>query len=373
MKKEIINEQLTLYLEGEINSSNASCVEKDINSALEGETFSTLTFDFLGISYVSSSGLRIVLRFKQKFPSLKIINVKDDVYNVFEMTGFTKIMEIKKDIKEVSVDNAEIIGSGYFSTVYRVSDDMIIKVFNKTSDDMQIERELKLAKEAFVLGIPTAISYDVVKVKDKVGLRFEMLNCMTLRDAFLKNKDRYTEYLDKYASLLKKINTTVCDDDAIPDMKKNAFKKLDDIKAYFDKDTFDKLYSFLETIEDSNTFVHGDCHFKNIMVQNDEFLLIDMDTLSKGSYLFELASLYCAYIAYEEDEEGNCLKFFGLDSSFCNQLFNDIIDEYIGSDEILLNKIKSIAYFHMLWWNITNEKENVERFENCKKRLLALL
>ena len=82
-----------------------------------------------------------------------------------------------------------MIGNGFFSTVYRIDKDTIIKVFNRVSDPEQIERELKLAKQAFILGIPTAISFDIVRVDDKLGVRFEMLDCMSLRDAREKSSN----------------------------------------------------------------------------------------------------------------------------------------------------------------------------------------
>ena len=82
-----------------------------------------------------------------------------------------------------------------------------MKVFKRTSDAGQIERELKLAKEAFVAGVPTAISFDIVKVGDHLGVRFEMLDCISLKNAFVQQPEQYDALLNRYVDLLKKINS----------------------------------------------------------------------------------------------------------------------------------------------------------------------
>ena len=185
MRFELTDNLLTLFFEGELNSYNSEYVEKEIDEVLSSNKFQTLNLDFAKLQYISSAGLRIILKIKQRFNDSHVINASLDVYDVLQMTGFTNIMDVKKAIREMSVDGAEVIGEGFFSTVYRIDKDTIIKVFNRTSDEKQIERELKLAKQAFVLGIPTAISFDIVKVGEKLGVRFEMLDCSSLKNAVI--------------------------------------------------------------------------------------------------------------------------------------------------------------------------------------------
>ena len=365
---------LCLFFEGEINSANALEKEKEIDLVISNNSFFSLILDFDKLNYISSAGLRIILKLKQKYQNVSVINVNPEVYEILDMTGFSTIMDVKRALKEISVEGAKVIGNGFFSTVYRLDQDTIIKVFNRTSDENQIERELKLAKEAFILGVPTAISYDIVKVNDKLGVRFEMLDCMSLRDAFRDYPDRYDELLDRYVRLLKTINSTECFNDEVPDIKKFFIKKVEDIKEYLDIDHYNKLHKLIESVKDSNNFVHGDCHFKNIMVQGDEFLLIDMDTLSKGHFIFELASLRAPYVAFEEDSKGNSLAFLGMDSAFVSKLFYDLLDKYFdGVTEAQKDKIALVCYLHMVWWNRVNEPGNMIRFEGCKERLIKLL
>lgn len=374
MRFELSNNLLTLFFEGELNSYNADVMEKEIDEVLSSSKFQTLNLDFAKLHYISSAGLRIILKIKQKHDDSHVINANLDVYDVLQMTGFTNIMDVKKAMREMSVEGAEIIGEGFFSTVYRIDKDTIIKVFNRTSDEKQIERELKLAKQAFVLGIPTAISFDIVKVKNKLGVRFEMLDCMSLKNAFIKYPEKYDELLNKYVDLLKKINTTECFDPSVPSIKKFFIEKVDAIKHLLDEPHYEKLLGLMKSVPERSTFVHGDCHFKNIMVQGEDFLLIDMDTLSVGHPIFELANLRCPYVAFEEDAPGNCEQFFGMKAEYCVKLYDDIIRLYFGKeDEVIKDKIALVCYAHMVWWTLTNQKDNQKRLNGCKERLIALL
>ena len=374
MNHNLTNDVLTIFLEGELNSTNAEAVGEEIDKIVSSSTFKSLVLDFDKVSYISSAGLRVVLKLKQQFNDMSVINASLEVYDVFQMTGFTSMMSIQKALRKIDISDAEVIGDGFFSTVYRLNKDTIVKVFNRTSDPNQIERELKLAKEAFVLGVPTAISFDVVKVGDKLGVCFEMLDCMSLKTAFLTQKGRYKEYLTKYAELLKKINTTECFNPAIPDIKKNTLEKVEFIKSSLEDKYYKKAKALVEAIPERKTFVHGDCHFKNIMVQGEDLLLIDMDTLSVGHPIFELAAIYAPYCAFNEDDPGNTEKFFGISNEDAKALYNGLLDIYFGKDDpVIKDKIKLLSYIHMVWWNRVNEPSNNVRFEGCKGRLYKLL
>ena len=374
MEYKLEKDVLTISLEGELNSVNSESVGEEIDKIIEGKAFKSLVLDFDNVSYISSAGLRIILKLKQRYDDFSVINASLEVFDVFQMTGFTSMMSIKKALRKIDLTGAEIIGDGFFSTVYRLNKDTIVKVFNRTSDPEQIERELRLAKEAFVLGVPTAISFDVVKVGDKMGVCFEMLDCMSLKTAVLTQKGKYKEYLEKYAALLKKINTTECFNPLIPDIKEKSLKKVEAIKPYLEEKYYLKAKALMESIPERKTFVHGDCHFKNIMVQGDDLLLIDMDTLSVGHPIFELAAIYAPYCAFNEDDPGNSERFFGISDEEGRKLYNETLNLYFGKDDpVIKDKIKVVAYIHMVWWNRVNEPNNNVRLEGCRSRLYALL
>ena len=374
MKSNLLNDELTIYLVGEVNSGNAGDVEKEIDEIIEGQSFKKLILDLEKLDYISSAGLRVVLKLKQKWKNVELINAKLEVYDIFNMTGFTNMMVVRKAYKNIDVSGAELIGEGYFSYVYRIDKDTIIKVFKRAEKVEEVERELNLAKQAFVLGVPTAISFDIVKVNDKYGVRFEMLDSKSLRDCIRDDLDNLDKYLDSYADLLIKINTTESLDDQLPDSKKEWLKKLEVIKPNIEESVYKKCRALLETIPYATTFVHGDCHVKNIMCRDNELLLIDMDTLSYGHPIFELAAVYAPYKAFEEDDPGNCARFMGLSAEVTDRIYNGLLQRCVKNlDDAKKDKIKIVSYIHMLWWNRVNEPQNDKRFNGCKGRLLQLI
>ena len=375
MKSRLNNGIMTLFFVGELNSLTSPKIEKEILEVIGKEKFETLILDFDDVTYLSSAGLRVVLKLKQNYADTRIINASLDVYNVLSMTGFASMMKVSKKLLTIDVSNATLIGEGFFSQVYRIDKDTIIKVFRRETDLPNIERELNLAKQAFILGIPTAISFDIVKVGDKYGVRFEMLDCASLRDIFRDQPDRYEEMVQKYADLLTTTNSTETLDPNLPDIKAAWLEKAEVAAKYLTKEEGKKLFRLLNKVEDRETFVHGDCHYKNIMVQGDDLLLIDMDTLSKGHPIFELASIYAPYVAFEESDPGNTQRFMGISSEITEKMFHDLLRIYLGRNlESDFVKIGLVGYAHMIWWNSLNAPDNTLQRDTCiagLKRTLA--
>ena len=114
------NGKLIIGLEGRIDSGNAAAIESEINEAMKEKDPSAIVLDAEKLEYMSSAGLRIILRLRKKHPDLSVINVKSDVYEVFEMTGFTEMMKVEKAYRKVSIEGCEEIGRGANGSIYRI-------------------------------------------------------------------------------------------------------------------------------------------------------------------------------------------------------------------------------------------------------------
>ena len=96
MKNNFENENLTLYFEGEINSYNAEDVEKEIDEILRNKNIKSVVINMENLSYISSAGLRIIVRLKQKYNDVSLVKVPSSVYDVLEMVGFENLMIIER-------------------------------------------------------------------------------------------------------------------------------------------------------------------------------------------------------------------------------------------------------------------------------------
>lgn len=96
IEKNINNETLTFILDGRIDTVTAPSLETELNQI--DDSIVNLIFDFAKISYISSAGLRVMLKAQKMIAakgSMKVINVCESVKEVFDITGFSDILDIE--------------------------------------------------------------------------------------------------------------------------------------------------------------------------------------------------------------------------------------------------------------------------------------
>lgn len=87
---------LRVFLRGRINSANSDQIEAEVQTLKKSNPDSKMVLDARDLEYISSAGLRILLRLRKEKQDLSIINVSSEVYEIFDMTGFNEIMTIEK-------------------------------------------------------------------------------------------------------------------------------------------------------------------------------------------------------------------------------------------------------------------------------------
>ena len=376
------NGVLTMSLVGHIDSGNAAQAEQELNTLRQSApSVSAVALDFERLQYISSAGLRVILRLRKERPELKIVNVSSEVYEVLDMTGFTEMLPVEKAYRRLSVDGCEVIGQGANGQVYRLDPDTIIKVYLNPDSLPDIRRERELARKAFVLGIPTAIPYDVVKVGEGYGSVFELLNARSLAKLIIAEPEKLDEYVHVYVDLLKKIHATQVQPGDMPDMKAVALDWADFLKDHLPPEQFEKLRGLIEAVPEDHHMLHGDYHIKNVMVQNGEVLLIDMDTLCMGHPVFEFASVFLAYQGFGELDHTVTDKFLGVDYDTCAAIWDKTLRLYFGTDDraqldAIADKARVIGYTRLLRRTIRRQGDTAEGqaiIANCKARLAELL
>lgn len=87
-----------LYIDliGRVDTTNAAAVEADIQSIRNRHPGLHTVLDADKLTYISSAGLRVIMRLRKQEPKLALINAAPEVYQVFEMTGFTEMMTVEK-------------------------------------------------------------------------------------------------------------------------------------------------------------------------------------------------------------------------------------------------------------------------------------
>ena len=371
---------LYIALEGRIDASNATAVEKEIFSIKENNPGKHIVVDAENLEYISSAGLRVILKLRKGEPNLAIINVAADVYEVFDMTGFTDMVTVEKAYPRMSVEGCEFIAKGANGAVYRYDDETIIKTYYAKDALPEIKQERENARRAFVLGVNTAIPYGIVRVGDGYGTVTELLNATSITKLIRKNPDDLSEPVKYYVDMLNCIHAVEVDEGELPDMKETALNWANFVSEHIPEEQGNKLRALIEAVPKQNTLMHGDYHTNNVMVQNGEPLLIDMDTLCVGHPVFELGSMFNAFVGYSELDHSNIMDFMGYSFETAGRFWNMSLKMYLGTDDetvcqSVAEKAMIIGYTRMLRRAVRrpNEADSPAKIARCKEMLALLL
>ena len=338
---------------GRLDTSSAMQTQTEINQFLSAQSpILSVTVNAAELEYVSSSGLRILLSLTKQYKNFKLVEVNADVYDVLNMTGFVKIMCIERALRQMSIEGCEILGVGGVGTVYRYNDDTIIKVFRDGTTIDEVRNEITMSKEAFVMGMPTAISFDIVKVGAQYGLVYELLHADTLSSLITHHPERIHEYARMYANLFRQLHAIqVPADSCVTDALEHERKQVLHIRRYFSQENIDLLLQILDAVPAGNRLLHLDLQAKNAMVQGDELMLIDMGEVGYGHPVLDLAHAYSSLILFVGDYEA----VIGMPRKLGEQLFDLAIDYYFegqSADIIALRKqqIAAVANVRNYSW-----------------------
>lgn len=333
---------LLIRPEGRIDSENASAAEEKIFSSVESNSPRYIVIDAEKLEYISSAGLRVLLKLKKAVDNTQIVNASTEVYDIFDMTGFTEMISVRKALRSISVEGCRVLGEGAFGTTYKLSNDTIVKLYKQGVPFEDMLREKESAKAAFVSGVPTAIPFDTVKCGEQYGTVYELINARPLGDVIADDKGHLDEYAKKAAELLKLLGSTHGDKGKFFSYAEVSHKNADILNKSVEGDLFtaeelEAVHKFYDTVPERDTLIHGDFHTHNIFISDGELMLIDMADTSIGHPIFELGNMYLAFVLLAEQRREGTVTFLGLDSQTAFDFFKKSVEIYLsetGSAEI---------------------------------------
>ena len=296
--------------------------------------------------------------------------------------------------REVSVDGCRVLGWGAKGTVYRYNDELIVKVFNHNNTYSDVEREVALSRKAFVLGIPTAISFGIVsvvkegihtdssdaskpagspdqrsgaEVGNQYGAMYELLDAETISDHIARNPERVEVFALIMSQLAHTIHDiTVTEEEGFPEASGRLLGYVHGGIALEDEPLTEKCMKLIETLPSVGTLVHGDFHTSNVFLYREEPLLIDMDRIATGHPIVEISDLYYFYVVLGNDDPSVVEKFMGFSYETAKKFFDCFLKYYLDTaDENLLREVKEKAAFlcYIRMINKVHKKTNVDELD----------
>lgn len=370
------NGALVLFPAGRIDSTNADEFSRALNEAAQARPDAALILDAEALEYISSAGLRVLLKLRQSGGrELAVRNASPAVFEIFEVTGFSSFLKVEKALRFVSVRGLELVGTGAHSAVYRLDGDTLIKVVQ----DMTLEAiraEMQVAKKALIHGIPTSISYDVVRTEDGFGEVFEMIDADSLPAAVRTHPDQIDQYLRRFVDMYRSIHSITIDENELESVRDRFLAATDRLAPYVAVEELELIRKLLRAIPERHTFVHGDFHMGNVMLQEGELVLIDMGEAGWGHPLLDFAQTSLAYTNVTTLRPQNCRKVLGMELEQAVYIRDHIFPLYFGEDDpALARKLEGVAAVaelrRLLIWVLQGWDHLPEEFDAVLARVRA--
>ena len=330
-------------LSGRIDATNAFEVERALTEAISAAGETEPVLDASELEYISSAGLRVLMRLRRMLgKDVTVRNVSPMVYEIFEVTGFTSVLNVEKAMRFVSVKGLARMGGGMHSTVYKLDEESVIKVVQDMTLDA-IRAEMQVSKTVFFYGIPTAISYDVVRTEEGYGEIYEMFRAGALPAAVMAEPERRDEYLRRFVELFRQIHSVELKEGELGSVRERYLRAADELAPYMTPDEIALIRKLLLTIPDQRTFVHGDFHMSNVMLQDGELVLIDVGEAGYGHPLLDFAQTATAYTALTGRRVKDCEKVLGLSYEQACYVRDNLFPMYFGdTGEKLARKLAAV-------------------------------
>ena len=326
------NGVLTVSLDGRMDTEAAVKFEAELAEICKNNPHESMVFDAEKLLYVASSGLRTILKMAKTEKNFSVENVSPAVYSVFEMTGFSRIIKIRKALRKIDLEKCEKIGFGGNGAVYRVSEDEIVKVNYNPATYAALDLELAKAKEAFLLGIPTAISFDLVDCGEgKRGVVYETIKSRTLGESIQSNPELMEELTERYVEQLNTLHAVHTDNPVFGNAKDNYRTQVENASKYLTDEEGKMLEQILDVLPEGDRLVHCDAHPKNIMIQNGDMLWIDMEGMATGHPIYDLISIAVILNGMRTDEMS--LGICGMDNQTVLKFKDCFIRKYFKTED----------------------------------------
>ncbi|MBR1671905.1 MAG: STAS domain-containing protein [Fretibacterium sp.] len=257
-----------------------------------------VVFDCADLEYISSAGLRVLLNLKKKEKNpVRLINVSQSVNETLDVTGFTRLLEVFKTPRDISGEEVQKMGYSGNITVYRMGDDTLLKVYSDGTSLDAIEQERKYAHAAFLSGVPTLIAYDIVTYKGQYGMLYELVKATTVASLMEGAPWKMEQYAVEMGKLLKTIHTARPEPGSLPKTSAVYEAWAYRMGSWLYSQEIEKLCRLIHTIPEGDTIVYGNFHARNVFIQHNEPLLINMAGISCGNPIYDLGAIYMTHMA----------------------------------------------------------------------------
>ena len=341
----ISDNEIEIAFSGYIDSDTANEFGDFVSKLHDENPHHKLILDFKKVKMITSACIRWLLTFEKRGYNFELANVSKEVFTVLKLTGVSALLDINTKTLSICTNGCKVLGKGYSSEVFRIDDEIIAKIYYNIDDIDTAIRERMIAKEAFVKGVPTEISFGLCESNGMPGLVYELVKADTLLSLLVEDENNIDKYIKEYVELVKKLQEF--DNEGmygIYDKKADYIEDANFIKQYIPQRCYEAIIKLKDEIPDSKQLLHGDPHPANVMLTDKGMIFIDLSDMGFGDEKFDLMFLYRTLKLFSllpndsyplKREQSNKLW-----DAFIKEFYKDKDDDYVQNE---LRIIKLLA------------------------------
>lgn len=231
--------------------------------------------------------------------------------------------------KQIDLNDYVLSGGGYMGESYnhKSNPDLMLKLYSTQRAALSL-LEYDCACKAYALGIPTPEPGQLVKVADgRTGVLFQRIQGKkSFARAIADEPYRAHEFAQKFALLCKDLHAIKVDTSQLSSTKEK-YRRIIQEHPYLTTDQREKVLRFINDIPDTDTALHGDLHFGNVIFRGDQSWFIDLGELGYG---YPLLDLGVTMMAVKYTPEAKMRELYHMDKNAAINFWNAFVPAYFG-------------------------------------------
>ena len=219
-------------------------------------------------------------------------------------------------------------GANAVSYNHRSDPDVMLKLYGAGKVQQPLD-EMILARKVYAAGIPTPEPGDYVTDGTRFGIRFRRIrDKVSYARAVGNHPENLVRYAEEFAQMCRGLHTTHVDTTVFECVKDRYARQLE-ANPFFTTAQKDRLLRFIMDAPDTDTALHGDLQFGNVIFVGDRRYFIDLGDFCYGYPLFDIGMVYS--IGYLSDP-GFVREAFHMDQPTAARFWQAFVPVYFGSD-----------------------------------------
>ena len=326
MEYELLEEKIIkVDLPNKVNSDNYMELERQLDDILN--TYPTMVFrlNASNTEYVSSAGLRVFLKYQKLGQLESIEGVSKDVIEIFDMTGLSEVMHVKKAMSVEDNMSQSIIGEDSYGYIYKKDDENVIRVYKEWVPEEEILLGTELSKIGMAADISNAITFDTVRTDKGLGCVYAVGGFESVRQHLAKNEENIKGLILEFVHELKKFRKCDIFEGKLQNEVERLKKLTDERLTNFSDDELKKIKECISLFPRNNSPIFEVVDTRTILYFKGDITFLDLSILRYGNEIFELAALYRNIL-----EHG---AFMGASGQQAQNYWINLLGEYVDSWE----------------------------------------